>query len=293
MKLRRSLPALLITLLLSTSATHAQVVTRATVAKPIIPVRLPSPGFTGRVKPVSGKVVSPPLKQVSAKPNAITDSEEWFSANGLQRPFHDVNAYPYYNNDELPTIIPFLETDAMVTAAWSNGGNIFCRFSDSILVVMDSTHKVRCAYDLGAWSMNSKYIKEDLRYIHQEIRWAVLVDSILYVSHFHRTYAESSGSQNAYITAINITTNTVLWRSAPLSCNTLTFEVWGDLIFCGYGFTKEPDFMYALGRMTGAVVQKLPVKSGPEYVIRKGDQLFVRTYDMDYVFEVTSDKLKR
>ncbi len=290
MNLRRTIFTLITAIAISTAS--AQIVVQATIAKPITPVRLPSPGFTGTVKSNSAKQATPVLKQISAAPNAITDVEAWFSVNDLERPFHNVNAYPYYD-EELPGIIPFLTTDAMATAAWSNRGNIFCRFSDSILVVMDSTHKVRAAYDLGAWSMGPDYIKEDIDYVRQEIQWAVLADSILYVSHFHRTYAESSGFQNAYITAIDINNNTILWRSAPLCCNSLTFEVWGDLIFCGYGFTKEPDFMYALDRSTGAVVQKLPVKSGPEYVIRKGDKLYVRTYNMDYVFAVTTDKLKR
>lgn len=292
MNLRRSLPALLTAVLFFPVFTPAQIVVQATVAKPVTPVRLPAPGFTGSVKASTGKAALPPLKQVSSTPNAVTDVDAWFSVNELERPFHNVNAYPYYD-EELPTIIPFLATDAMVTAAWSNAGTIFCRFSDSILVVMDSTHKVRVAYDLGAWAMNSNYIKEDIGYIRQEIQWAVLADSILYVSHAHRTYAESSGFQNAYITAINVNNNAILWRSAPLSCNAMTFEVWGDFVFCGYGFTKEPDFMYALDRRTGAVVQKLPVKSGPEYVIRKGDRLYVRTYNTDYIFAVTSEKLKR
>lgn len=292
MNLRHSIFTLLTALLFFPAFAAAQTIVQVSIAKPVVPLRLPSPGFTGTVKPQSAKPAVSVLKQVSATPNAITDVDAWFSVNELTRPFHNVNAYPYYD-EELPTIIPPLTTDAMVTAAWSNRGNIFCRFSDSIIVVMDSTHKVRVAYDLGAWSMGPKFIREDLNYIRQEIQWAVLVDSILYVSHFHRTYAESSGFQNAYITAININRNTVLWRSAPLCCNTLTFEVWGDLIFCGYGFTKEPDFMYALDRRTGAVVQKLRVKSGPEYVIRKDDKLYVRTYDMDYVFAVTTDKLKQ
>jgi hypothetical protein len=57
-------------------------------------------------------------------------------------------------------------------------------------------------------------------------------------------------------------------------------------LICGYGFTAEPDFLYVLERATGKTVSKVPLKSGPDFLIEKDGELFVRTYDTDYVFTV-------
>jgi len=37
---------------------------------------------------------------------------------------------------------------------------------------------------------------------------------------------------------------------------------------------------------TGEVVQRLPVKSGPEYILEKDGVIHVRTYDHDYRLKV-------
>ena len=56
----------------------------------------------------------------------------------------------------------------------------------------------------------------------------------------------------------------------------------GDAVVSGYGFTAEPDFVVVLDLASGAVRQKLKVHGAPSYLRRKGDRLYVRTYDTDY-----------
>ena len=73
---------------------------------------------------------------------------------------------------------------------------------------------------------------------------------------------------NAYLTAIDVGTDAVLWRSAPLVANADTFEIIGDRIVTGYGFTAEPDWLYVLDRGTGAVTGGIPLASGPEFIMR-------------------------
>jgi hypothetical protein len=34
------------------------------------------------------------------------------------------------------------------------------------------------------------------------------------------------------------------------------------------------------------VIQKISLKSGPDYIIRKNNDIFVRTYDTDYIFRI-------
>ena len=100
-------------------------------------------------------------------------------------------------------------------------------------------------------------------YVTQAIRWAQQVGNVLYVSTAHRTYAASSGGRNAYLTAIDVGSRVLPWRSAPLVANADTFEVVGDRIVAGYGFTAEPDRLYLLDRGTGAVTGGIPLGVRP------------------------------
>lgn len=112
---------------------------------------------------------------------------------------------------------------------------------------------------------------------------------MLYVAHGHRTYAKSSHGMNAYLTAIDLRSGKPLWHSAPLVANATNFTFLDDdHLVTGYGFTAEPDFLYVLRAKDGAAVAKIPLKSGPSYLLRKDGRLFVRTYDRDYVFRVVN-----
>lgn len=140
--------------------------------------------------------------------------------------------------------------------------------------------------DFGNYVLSPEYVKADLQFIEQRITWAAIEDSVLYIAHSHSTYAASSKNMNAYITAINLKDYSLIWRSKPLVNNCSNFEICGDMIVCGYGFTAEPDFLYALDKQSGAILQTLPLKSGPSYIIKKNDMIFVRTYNTDYVFKL-------
>jgi len=122
--------------------------------------------------------------------------------------------------------------------------------------------------------------------VHQTPRWAQMQDGVLYVSHGHRTYAKSSGGKNAFISAIEVESGRLLWQSAPLVANSLNFLLLDGHIITGYGFTAEPDFIFMLDQATGKTESKTPIKSGPNFFFLRERQLFVRTYDTDYVFEL-------
>ncbi len=112
-----------------------------------------------------------------------------------------------------------------------------------------------------------------------ELRWAREVGGVLYVANAHRTYASSTGNRNGYLTAIDAKTGRVLWQSPSLVANADGFAVVDDVIVTGYGFTAEPDFLYALDRRTGRVLDRLPLPTGPERITASGTSLKVRTYD--------------
>ena len=60
----------------------------------------------------------------------------------------------------------------------------------------------------------------------------------------------------------------------------------GDVIFCGYGFTAEDDYLYQLDKNTGEVIDRLPLKKMPDLMAVKDDRLYVHTYSYDYVIEI-------
>ena len=78
-----------------------------------------------------------------------------------------------------------------------------------------------------------------------------------------------------------------LWKTETVGGNARNFEISGNEIVCGYGFTAEDDFLYQIDRDTGRVLEQIPVNSQADYIIQKDDQLFVRTYDTNYVFQIT------
>jgi outer membrane protein assembly factor BamB len=114
----------------------------------------------------------------------------------------------------------------------------------------------------------------------------VVENGVLFVSHHHMTYSASSGGFNAYVTALDLRTGALFWRSDPLVSNGSNFLVRNGYVICGYGFTAEKDFLFVLDATTGQTVRKIPLRSGPEWLIEKDGKLFVRTYDTNYVFEL-------
>jgi hypothetical protein len=234
----------------------------------------------------------PKFTLASTAKNKITDDEEWFKKNQLSLPVFEVPNKMMGASGNVPSGIPAsYNGHILVKAIVSGAYNFFIYgkdYSDGryLLITDSSNSKTLHFLDFGSYSMSPQYVEADRDFIHQALTWAQVKDDVLYISHSHNTYAASSKGMNAYITAISLKDYRVMWRSAPLVSNAANFEIYKDALICGYGFTSEPDFLFTLNRYTGSVVQKLPLSSGPSYIIRKGSQLFVRTYSSDYIFKI-------
>ena len=211
------------------------------------------------------------LIKVSEEGNNIIDDYDWFDGLGLV-PF-DRNEFSDEKYDyKLAT------TD---------------NFDPYLLDVFDkNTGKCLVTLNMCRFYYPEQYVQEDVYFIGESIRWAQSKDNVIYVCTTHPTYA-SSASQNAYITAIELNDTyddyKVLWRSEPLVANADNFVIFGDYIICGYGFTNEPDFIYVLDRATGVKMDTYPVKTGPDYFYVDGNDLYVRTYDTNYHYEIKED----
>ncbi len=137
----------------------------------------------------------------------------------------------------------------------------------------------RYAFDFRAYAWPPRYVKADREFVYEEVVWAKEADTgLLYVKTAHATYATSSYGLNGHLSAIDLRTK-ARWRSAALVANARTFVLLNDVAVSGYGFTREPDYLYALDRTTGKVVGRLLLSSAPDLIVRHGSVLTVDTYD--------------
>lgn len=119
----------------------------------------------------------------------------------------------------------------------------------------------------------------------QYIHWAQAMDGVLYVALGHNGYA-SEEPWSSYMVAIDMSTETVLWRSEPLVSNASNFKIVDDTIICGYGFTDEPDYLYLLDKNNGEKIEEIKLESAPEQMEIVDDTLYIATYDTAYTFKI-------
>jgi hypothetical protein len=257
---------------------------------------LPAPPFSK----TQARVIKPSLKEfqlqpVSATPNSVTDQEAWFRDNNLlPLPRTILPAdQPATFYDDLPNSIPLsFRGNRLIKAIRQADERILLiygreYYQAGLLIVYDAQLRAFSAgFDFKNYAYAPENIPADREFTQQFIQWATQINHILYVAHGHNTYARSSKGMNAYITAINTQNARILWTSPTLISNARNFAVIDNYLVAGYGFTAEPDFLFVIRRNTGVVIQKIPLKSAPEYIIPKGERIYVRAYDADYVFRI-------
>lgn len=237
------------------------------------------------------------LAVVSTRRNQITDEADWFARHGLALPLYEIPDAPSVGwsspAEPLPSFVPLRLRGLRLTKAVRQRDRVLAVYGEDFssgryLVALDrATGRFSYGFDFVNYALAPGATAREREFVYQDIAWAAEEGGTLYVAHAHNTYARSSRGLNAYLTALDTRRGRVLWRSAPLVANASNFELVGDHIVSGYGFTKEPDFLYLLDKQTGEVRQRLPVRSGPEYIIRKGDRLHVRAYDADFVLRLS------
>jgi hypothetical protein len=159
-----------------------------------------------------------------------------------------------------------------------------------IVVAVDpGTIEPRYAFDFKNYVWPPRIRPGEREFVYEQVVWAHEAGGTLYVENAHSTYASSSYGRNAYITAIDLKTKKPLWRSPALVANAGTFLVDDRYLMAGYGFTREPDYLYLLDRRTGRAVERLLLPSAPERITWRGRQIHVRTYDHDVVVSLRED----
>jgi hypothetical protein len=141
---------------------------------------------------------------------------------------------------------------------------------------------MRYAFDLRSFGFPPKSLVPNA-YGPQEIVWARQLGRLLVVQTNHLGYASHSGGRNGYLTAIDLDTGKVRWRSPSLVANAGNFLVVKGMVVSGYGFTAEKDWLYLLDAKTGRVRHRLALPSMAEQLMRRGDRIVVRCYDAKVV----------
>ena len=137
----------------------------------------------------------------------------------------------------------------------------------------------RYAYDFWRYALPPRIAPGEREFVYEEVIFAKEAAGVLYTETAHSTYARSSYGLNAYLNAVDLKTKKLRWRSPALVANAGNFVLLGDTIVAGYGFTSEPDYLYAVDRRTGRVQGRLLLPSSPERIARHGNVLAVDTYD--------------
>ena len=143
-------------------------------------------------------------------------------------------------------------------------------------------------YDFRNYAHPPRIAPGEREFVYEQVIWARQASTgTLYVETAHQTYAKSSYGRNAYISAIDPKRRELLWRSPALVANADNFVLLDDTIVSGYGFTAEPDYLYAIDRATGKVKGRLLLPSSPQTIARHGNILTVVTYDHRLVVKVS------
>jgi hypothetical protein len=119
----------------------------------------------------------------------------------------------------------------------------------------------------------------------QDATYAQIAGDTLYVCNGGGSYARDVDGKKGFVSAIELATGALRWRSDPLVCNS-TFAIYGEHMITGYGFTAEPDFMFVLRLADGKTLRKTRLATGPDSITLDGNRLRVETYDHSYDFEL-------
>ena len=259
-------------------------------------VSIPAGPWSPRTTQPQSTPRSPTLRERSAKKNGVIDDARWFREVGWTLPIvwsradSRVRRLPSLRGEDAKDIPEFLAGDPLRFTIIQNEYRISLYgagpVQSKVAVYGREDAELKQWFDFDGWTRAPEAQPRSESLVGQSVVWAEISDNILYVSNSHQTYARASMGHNGYLSAIDLSSGTVLWRSDPLVCNSRNFVVLPTVVVCGYGFTGENDYLYVVDRATGSTLERYRVKTGPDYLFLQGQKLFVRTYDMDYRFDV-------
>ena len=236
-------------------------------------VFIENPGWAYYLKDSTVKTRSKaPYKLKQTDKKSIVLADNWSNETGIELPLNTWE-YPYYNDGKYVYYIhrenpgyPYV-TVSSLDESYTYGNYFFSGFLNPPDTDMS----------------NSFADVTDINILYAEAE-----DGVLYVELGHRTYA-SAQPHTGYIVAVDLETKKVLWRSKDQVASAYDILILDDTIICGYGFTKEKDYIYILDRNTGEVLDSYLVDSAPYYLMQYDNTLYCVTYGSAYTFKILYD----
>lgn len=231
---------------------------------------------------------APKLVLASESRDASRDDAQWLAHNGLSLPEYEVpNPMGGDPGNLPPTIAPTFGKFLLVQAIRQEGLAILFYGPDYaggrfVAIQREDTAEIVALLDFEAYARPAGERQSG----EQRATWAQLVGTVLLVSHGHVGPARRAGGPDGYITALDVGTGELLWRSAPRVAGAANFVVHGGHVFAGYGEADEPAYVHVLDATTGKTVGKTRLRGGPDYLFLRSGELLVRCDGTDYVFEL-------
>ena len=164
-------------------------------------------------------------------------------------------------------------------------GTTFVVYGTGILAGFGPRGVLKYAFELRAFGFPPRSLVP-AAYGPQEVVWARQLGNRLVVQTSHLGYARDSGDRNGYLTALDVRSGRIGWRSVSLVANADNFLVVSGLLVSGYGFTAERDWLYLVDPADGRVRHQLALPSMAERLSLRDGRIVVRAYDARVIVAV-------
>jgi outer membrane protein assembly factor BamB len=248
------------------------------------PVAVVAPWHSALVAPAAPPPArpTPRLTELASTPSAPDDAA-WLATNGLESPLLRP-ADPFGRPSEVPASIPDAYGVEPLRYAYAYADHRIAVYGGRYVAVARRS-EAPLVLDLAALRLPPRRTGGLFADVEQDAIWAEVRGTTLFVANGGGSYAREVFGQKGFVTAVELPSGRVLWRSEPLVAH-FGFVLWEGFLVTGYGFTDETDHLYVLEQATGKTVARHPLPSAPSYFFVKGDRLFVRAYLRDLVFSL-------
>mgnify|MGYP001581531859 CR=1 FL=1 len=272
----------------TSNASGSPISEKADTIEVVKTLKLAAPAFKETLAKTTTESKVTALKQIYARPNSPKDTDIWFSNNEFQRPVCVVSET---QNDCSPKIPREYQGLTLVNAIRFDKG-YFLTYGHKaneghlVLITDEEIKKAEYALDFSSYLNLPNILPVKDVSTAMGINYLKLENEVLYVSYGHKNFSKHTQGNNSFLTALKMPDGKALWHSKPLVANSVNFVTLVDSIITGYGYTSEPDYLFILNKHTGALSQQIGLKTGPDYIVHRGNEVYVRTYSTNYIFEI-------
>lgn len=228
-----------------------------------------SPSFSSNaVEPRAGADAAR-LKKASEAKNLIVDDADWLKKNGLRSPASFVTAA------QIPEHLPNKFQGFPLARIFDHGDHQIGVYGPSLVVASSTSAPLTYTFAVELPGEHPQF--------------AQLTGSTLLVQTGPGTGARPQAARPvAALYAFDASTGALRWASEQAVANATNFETTRDHVVTGFGGSAQADHLVLLDLANGKTLQKIPLKSAASMILQKDDRLFVRSYDVDYVFSWSS-----